>query len=60
VPWVLGHLLASSLMAGLFVANEDNDPIVTFRIDRQTGMLSLEGETIRTGSPVCIIFGVAA
>jgi 6-phosphogluconolactonase len=52
-------LLTSSLMAGLSIANEDNDPIVTFRIDRQTGMLSLEGEAIRTGSPVCIIFGVA-
>jgi 6-phosphogluconolactonase (cycloisomerase 2 family) len=43
-------------MAGLSIANEDNDPIVTFRIDRQTGMLSLEGEAIQTGSPVCIIF----
>ena len=43
----------------LSIANEDNDPIVTFRIDRQTGMLSLEGEAIRMGSPVCIIFGVA-
>jgi 6-phosphogluconolactonase (cycloisomerase 2 family) len=42
--------VASSLIAGLFVANEDNDTIVTFRIDPQTGMLSLGGEAIRTGS----------
>jgi len=47
-------------MAALFVAHEDSDPIVTFRIDWQTGMLSLRGEAIRTGSPECIIFWVAA
>ena len=52
--------MASSLMAALFVAHEDNDLIVAFRIDPQTGMLSLRGEAIRTASPECIIFGVAA
>lgn len=41
----------------LFVANEDSDNGVTFRVDRQTRMLSHEGEAIRTGSPVCIVFG---
>jgi 6-phosphogluconolactonase len=29
--------------ARMFVANEDSDNIVTFGIDQQTGMLSLEG-----------------
>ncbi len=51
--------MPSSLKAGPFVANEDNDNIVTFRIDRQTGMLPPGGEVLRPGSPVCI-FGVAA
>jgi len=40
----------------LFVANEDSDSIVTFRVDPQTGTLSYHGEATRTGSPVCIIF----
>jgi 6-phosphogluconolactonase len=44
----------------LFVANEDSDSIVSFRIDHETGTLSLEGEPIRTGSPVCIILRVPA
>jgi 6-phosphogluconolactonase (cycloisomerase 2 family) len=46
--------------AWLFVANEDSDTIVTFRIDRQTGLPSLAGEAARTGSPVCIVFAAMA
>lgn len=40
----------------MFIANEDSDNIVTFRVDQQTGMLSHEGVSVRTGSPVCIVF----
>jgi 6-phosphogluconolactonase (cycloisomerase 2 family) len=42
--------------AWMFIANEDSDNIVTFRVDQQTGLLSHEGEATRTGSPVCIVF----
>jgi 6-phosphogluconolactonase len=44
----------------LFVANEDSDSVAAFRVERETGMLSPESEAIRTGSPVCIIFGSMA
>jgi 6-phosphogluconolactonase len=44
----------------LFVANEDSDTVVTFRIDPQTGLPSLMGEAVQTGSPVCIIFATMA
>jgi 6-phosphogluconolactonase len=42
--------------AWVFIANEDSDNIVAFRVDQQTGMLSHEGVSVRTGSPVCIVF----
>jgi 6-phosphogluconolactonase len=42
--------------AWMFIANGDRDNIVTFRVDQQTGMLSHEGVSVRTGSLVCIVF----
>jgi 6-phosphogluconolactonase (cycloisomerase 2 family) len=33
---------------------------VSFRVDQQTGMLSHEGPSVRTGSPVCIVFAATA
>jgi 6-phosphogluconolactonase (cycloisomerase 2 family) len=44
--------------AWMFIANEDSDNIVTFRVDRQTGMLSHEGVSVQTGSPVCIVLAM--
>jgi 6-phosphogluconolactonase len=40
----------------LFVANEDSDEIVSFRIDQRTTSLTPAGTVARTGSPVCIVF----
>lgn len=40
----------------LFVANEETDNIVAFDVDRNTGDLSANGQVIKTGSPVCMIF----
>ncbi|MBL8642773.1 MAG: lactonase family protein [Rhodospirillaceae bacterium] len=40
----------------LFAANEDSDAIVSFAIDKQRGLLKPTGETVATGSPVCIVF----
>ncbi|WP_246498605.1 lactonase family protein [Microvirga soli] len=42
--------------AWMFIANEDSDNIVAFRVDQQTGMLSHEEVSVRTSSPVCIVF----
>ena len=44
----------------LFVANEDDDTIQRFRIDATSGQLTADGLAVRTGSPVCIVFGPAA
>jgi 6-phosphogluconolactonase (cycloisomerase 2 family) len=44
----------------MFIANEDSDNIVSFKVDQQTGMLSHEGPSVRTGSPVCIVFAATA
>jgi 6-phosphogluconolactonase len=41
----------------LFVANEDSDTIVAFEVDAGTGKLTPTGNTVHTGSPVCIVFG---
>jgi 6-phosphogluconolactonase (cycloisomerase 2 family) len=38
----------------LFVANEDSDTIVTFRVDQPTGMLTRVRNAVRIGSTVCI------
>ncbi|UHH32078.1 lactonase family protein [Pseudomonas veronii] len=40
----------------LFVANEETDNIVAFDVDIKTGGLTSNGQVIRTGSPVCMIF----
>ena len=39
----------------VYVANENSDTILTFRIE-DNGNLTYTGQTIDTGSPVCIIF----
>jgi 6-phosphogluconolactonase (cycloisomerase 2 family) len=44
----------------LFVANEDSDTIVPFRVDVENGSLRPAGATVRNGSPVCIVFATAA
>jgi 6-phosphogluconolactonase len=43
----------------LFVANEDSDEIVSFRIDQRTTSLTPAETVARTGSPVCIVFNPA-
>jgi 6-phosphogluconolactonase len=40
----------------LYAANEDSDTIVTFRVDKASGKLTPTRQTIKTGSPVCIVF----
>jgi 6-phosphogluconolactonase (cycloisomerase 2 family) len=40
----------------LFVANEESDTIVSFDVDQNSGALTLNGQVIKTGSPVCMIF----
>ncbi|WP_256261836.1 lactonase family protein [Pseudomonas gingeri] len=42
--------------ARLFVANEETDGIVAFDVDGNSGGLTANGQTIKTGSPVCMIF----
>jgi 6-phosphogluconolactonase len=41
--------------AWMFIANEDSDNIMTLKVNQQTGMLTHEAESVRTGSPVCIV-----
>ncbi|WP_397453252.1 lactonase family protein [Pseudomonas sp. NA-150] len=40
----------------LLVANEESDNIISFDVDRATGGLTANGQSIKTGSPVCMIF----
>jgi len=40
----------------LYVANQDSDTIVAFRVDAQTGKLAATGQVIKTGSPSSIVF----
>jgi len=40
----------------MFALNEDSDSIVTFAIDPETGTLKLTGTSIKSSSPVCMIF----
>ncbi|NWC94396.1 lactonase family protein [Pseudomonas sp. IPO3778] len=40
----------------LYVANEETDTIVAFDVDQNTGALTANGQMIKTGSPVCMIF----
>jgi 6-phosphogluconolactonase (cycloisomerase 2 family) len=40
----------------LYAANEDTDTIIAFAVDAETGRLSPTGQSIETGSPVCLVF----
>lgn len=40
----------------LFALNEDSDSIVAFRVDAATGGITPTGRTVKTGSPVCMVF----
>ncbi|CAB3776542.1 lactonase family protein [Paraburkholderia caffeinilytica] len=40
----------------LYVANERSDSIVQYALDKTSGMPSPTGQTVHTGSPVCIVF----
>ena len=40
----------------MFVLNEDSDSIVTFTVDAASGRLHATGATVKTGSPVCMVF----
>ena len=40
--------------AYLLAANQDSDTVVTFRIDRQTGMLEPTGQTTQVPMPLCL------
>jgi 6-phosphogluconolactonase len=40
----------------LFVANQDSDNIVVFRIDQKTGQLTPTGQVLDADSPVCLKF----
>jgi 6-phosphogluconolactonase len=42
----------------LYAANELTDSIVQFAVDERTGRLRAAGQTIETGSPVCIAFNM--
>ena len=40
----------------LYVANQNSDTIVAFRVEASTGRLAATGQTIHTGSPASIVF----
>ncbi|MFJ3522615.1 lactonase family protein [Pseudomonas sp. NPDC090203] len=40
----------------LFVANEEDDTILSFNVNPHSGALTSSGQVIETGSPVCMIF----
>jgi DNA-binding transcriptional LysR family regulator len=40
----------------LYAANELTDTVVAFRIDEAAGTLTPTGQSVRTGSPTCIVF----
>lgn len=40
----------------LCAGNQNSDSIVNFRVDQSTGRLNPVGDTVRTGSPVTIVF----
>ena len=42
--------------AFLLVANQDSDTIVTFRIDQESGQLTLTGNVANVPTPVCLKF----
>ncbi|MGI3904124.1 MAG: lactonase family protein [Janthinobacterium lividum] len=41
----------------LVVAHEDSDTLAVLTVDPGTGALSPTGPVVRTGSPVCVVFG---
>jgi 6-phosphogluconolactonase len=43
----------------LFVANQDSDNIVVFKIDPQTGGLTPTGTSVSLSKPVCVKFVAA-
>ena len=43
--------------AYLYAEGFDSDTIKSFAVDGATGRLSATGQTVQTGSPVCLIFG---
>jgi len=40
----------------LFALNEDSDTLVRFAVDAQDGTLTRDGDEVRVGSPVCMVF----
>jgi len=40
----------------LFALNEDSDTVVRFRVDPRNGELAEDGDVLRVGSPVCMVF----
>lgn len=40
----------------LWAANQGSDSIVIFKVDGETGRLTATGQTVATGSPVCVRF----
>lgn len=44
----------------MFALNEDSDSIVTFAIDPAAGTLAPTGTSVRSGSPVCMVFSAGA
>jgi 6-phosphogluconolactonase (cycloisomerase 2 family) len=40
----------------LFALNEDSDTIVAFAVDPATGRLTPTGASVKSGSPVCMVF----
>jgi 6-phosphogluconolactonase len=40
----------------LLAANQDSDNVVVFRFDPASGRLSANGQSIRVGAPVCLVF----
>ena len=41
----------------LYAANENSDTVIGFKIDPSDGRLTPSGLEVRTGSPVCVVFG---
>jgi 6-phosphogluconolactonase (cycloisomerase 2 family) len=40
----------------LYALNEDSDAIVALRVDASSGRLSPTGQSVKAGSPVCMVF----
>jgi 6-phosphogluconolactonase (cycloisomerase 2 family) len=48
--------LLSPTGQSIYVANENSDSIIEFNVDPETGKLTVTGNVVTTGSPVCIVF----